>query len=154
MRYLYYIQNELVLIIIQSVMKNTIRKIIFLNSILQRRKNEVHDFFLNYIKKPYDQVNPLYRTGVLVGDYPVDHHHDAHPNKKGYHSSFYPIPSYTLPIGSIISKNEFFGCRKSISVSNLVNGTQDFNPVLQIGQIAGLIASEAVIKYKYTTNRH
>ena len=69
-----------------------------------RRIGGITTFSLNYIKKPYDQINPLYRTGVLVGDYPVDHHHDAHPNKKSLPQlSFYPIPSYTLPIGSIIS---------------------------------------------------
>ena len=95
-------------------------------------------------------IRDRYRTGVLVGDYPVDHHHDAHPNKKRLPQlSFYPIPSYTLPIGSIISKKNpnFLVAEKSISVSNLVNGTTRLQPVvLQIGQIAGLIASEAVNK--------
>ena len=38
-----------------------------------------------------------------------------------------------------------FLIEKSISVSNLVNGTTRLQPVvLQIGQIAGLIASESV----------
>ena len=62
-------------------------------------------FSLNYIKKPYNQIYPLYRTGILVGDYPVDHHHDSHPDKENLPKlAFYPIPSYSLPIGSIISK--------------------------------------------------
>ena len=107
-------------------------------------------FSLNYIKKPYDQIHPLYRTGILVGDYPVDHHHDSHPDKENLPKlAFYPIPSYSLPIGSIISKKNpnFLVAEKSISVSNLVNGTTRLQPVvLQIGQVAGLIASESVKK--------
>ena len=113
-----------------------------------RRINGMVTFSLNYIKKPYDQNYALYRTGVLVGDYPVDHHHDAHPDRKNLPQlAFYPIPSYSLPLGSIISKKNpnFLVAEKSISVSNLVNGTTRLQPVvLQIGQIAGLIASESV----------
>ena len=113
-------------------------------------------FSLNYIKKPYDQIYPLYRTGILVGDYPVDHHHDSHPDKENLPKlAFYPIPSYSLPIGSIISKKNpnFLVAEKSISVSNLVNGTTRLQPVvLQIGQVAGLIASEA-IKKNITTHQ-
>ena len=113
-------------------------------------------FSLNYIKKPYDQIYPLYRTGILVGDYPVDHHHDSHPDKENLPKlAFYPIPSYSLPIGSIISKKNpnFLVAEKSISVSNLVNGTTRLQPVvLQIGQVAGLIASEA-IKKSITTHQ-
>ena len=113
-----------------------------------RRINGMVTFSLNFIKKPYDQNHALYRTGVLVGDYPVDHHHDAHPDRKNLPQlAFYPIPSYSLPVGSIISKKNpnFLVAEKSISVSNLVNGTTRLQPVvLQIGQIAGLIASESV----------
>ena len=112
-------------------------------------------FSLDYIKKPFDQIHPLYRTGILVGDYQVDHHHDAHPDRYNLPQlAFYPIPSYSLPIGSIISKKNpnFLVAEKSISVSNLVNGTTRLQPVvLQIGQIAGLIASESV---KNNINTH
>ena len=153
MRYLYYIQNELgfdnySISDEEYDTKDNFPLIPYYRE--ARRISGITTFSLNYIKKPYDQVNPLYRTGVLVGDYPVDHHHDAHPNKKRLPQlSFYPIPSYTLPIGSIISKKNpnFLVAEKSISVSNLVNGTTRLQPVvLQIGQIAGLIASEAVNK--------
>jgi hypothetical protein len=112
-------------------------------------------FSLDYIKKPFDQIHPFYRTGILVGDYPVDHHHDAHPDRYNLPQlAFYSIPSYSLPIGSIISKKNpnFLVAEKSISVSNLVNGTTRLQPVvLQIGQIAGLIASESV---KNNINTH
>ena len=120
-----------------------------------RRIKGIVTFSLNYIKNPYDQKHPLYRTGILVGDYPVDHHHDAHPDKKSLPQlAFYPIPSYSLPLGSIISKktSNFLVAEKSISVSNLVNGTTRLQPVvLQVGQIAGLIASES-IKNNISTN--
>ena len=120
-----------------------------------RRIKGIVTFSLNYIKTPYDQKYPLYRTGILVGDYPVDHHHDAHPDKKSLPQlAFYPIPSYSLPLGSIISKktSNFLVAEKSISVSNLVNGTTRLQPVvLQVGQIAGLIASES-IKNNISTN--
>ena len=120
----------------------------------RRMKGQV-TFSLNYIKNPYDQKHKLYRTGVLVGDYPVDHHHDAHPEKEKLPKlAFYPIPSYSLPFGSLISKknSNFLVAEKSISVSNLVNGTTRLQPVvLQIGQIAGLIASES-IKNNISTN--
>jgi hypothetical protein len=117
----------------------------------RRMKGQV-TFSLNYIKNPYDQKHKLYRTGVLVGDYPVDHHHDAHPEKEKLPKlAFYPIPSYSLPYGSLISKknSNFLVAEKSISVSNLVNGTTRLQPVvLQIGQIAGLIASESIKQKK------
>ena len=117
----------------------------------RRMKGQV-TFSLNYIKNPYDQKHNLYRTGVLVGDYPVDHHHDAHPEKEKLPKlAFYPIPSYSLPFGSLISKknSNFLVAEKSISVSNLVNGTTRLQPVvLQIGQIAGLIASESIKQKK------
>ena len=120
-----------------------------------RRIKGIVTFSLNYVKNPYDQKYPLYRTGILVGDYPVDHHHDAHPDKKSLPQlAFYPIPSYSLPLGSIISKktSNFLVAEKSISVSNLVNGTTRLQPVvLQVGQIAGLIASES-IKNNISTN--
>ena len=120
-----------------------------------RRIKGIVTFSLNYIKNPYDQKYPLYRTGILVGDYPVDHHHDAHPDTKSLPQlAFYPIPSYSLPLGSIISKktSNFLVAEKSISVSNLVNGTTRLQPVvLQVGQIAGLIASES-IKNNISTN--
>ena len=133
MRYLYYIQNELGFdnYSISDEEYDTRDNFPLIPYYREaRRISGITTFSLNYIKKPYDQVNPLYRTGVLVGDYPVDHHHDAHPNKKRLPQlSFYPIPSYTLPIGSIISKKNpnFLVAEKSISVSNLVNGQPDFN---------------------------
>ena len=158
LRYLYYIQDELgydnySLSDEEFDTEDNFPPIPYYRE-ARRIKGKV-TFSLDYIKKPFDQIHPLYRTGILVGDYPVDHHHDAHPNRYNLPQlAFYPIPSYSLPVGSIISKKNpnFLVAEKSISVSNLVNGTTRLQPVvLQIGQIAGLIASESV---KNNINTH
>jgi len=106
-------------------------------------------FTLNHLAQPYGQKDPLYRTGIAVGDYPVDHHHDRHPQvatlPKLY---FYPIPAYALPLGSLLPKavENFIVAEKSISVSNLVNGTTRLQPVvLQIGHVAGLLAAQSIL---------
>ncbi len=155
LRYLYYIQDELGFdnysISDDEYETNDNFPLIPYYREARRMKGQV-TFSLNYIKNPYDQKHKLYRTGVLVGDYPVDHHHDAHPEKEKLPKlAFYPIPSYSLPFGSLISKknSNFLVAEKSISVSNLVNGTTRLQPVvLQIGQIAGLIASESIKQNK------
>ena len=155
LRYLYYIQDELGFdnysISDDEYETDDNFPLIPYYREARRMKGQV-TFSLNYIKNPYDQKHKLYRTGVLVGDYPVDHHHDAHPEKEKLPKlAFYPIPSYSLPFGSLISKknSNFLVAEKSISVSNLVNGTTRLQPVvLQIGQIAGLIASESIKQNK------
>ena len=155
LRYLYYIQDELGFdnysISDDEYETDDNFPLIPYYREARRMKGQV-TFSLNYIKNPYDQTHKLYRTGVLVGDYPVDHHHDAHPEKEKLPKlAFYPIPSYTLPFGSLISKknSNFLVAEKSISVSNLVNGTTRLQPVvLQIGQIAGLMASESIKQKK------
>ena len=155
LRYLYYIQDELGFdnysISDDEYETDDNFPLIPYYREARRMKGQVA-FSLNYIKNPYDQTHKLYRTGVLVGHYPVDHHHDAHPEKEKLPKlAFYPIPSYTLPFGSLISKknSNFLVAEKSISVSNLVNGTTRLQPVvLQIGQIAGLIASESIKQKK------
>ncbi len=155
LRYLYYIQDELGFdnysISDDEYETDDNFPLIPYHREARRIKGQV-TFSLNYIKNPYDQKHKLYRTGVLVGDYPVDHHHDAHPEKEKLPKlAFYPIPSYSLPFGSLISKknSNFLVAEKSISVSNLVNGTTRLQPVvLQIGQIAGLIASESIKQKK------
>ena len=102
---------------------------------------------INYLSDPYTQEQPLFRTAVAVGDYPVDHHHAAHPdwdNLPDLH--FYPVPSYSLPFGTLIPKEKenLVVAEKSISVSNIVNGTTRLQPVvLQIGQVAGIISAVA-----------
>lgn len=113
-----------------------------------RRINGLVRFGLNHITNPYDQKEKLYRTCIAVGDYPVDHHHARY---RGWSSlpdlHFYPIPSYGLPLGTLIPEDVkgLIVAEKSISVTNLVNGTTRLQPVvLQIGQAAGALAALSV----------
>jgi hypothetical protein len=101
----------------------------------------------NHIEKPFLQPQPLYRTGIAVGDYAIDHHHDKNPAAPDLH--FVPVPSFNIPLGSLIPKQKpnFIVAEKSISVSNLVNGASRLQPVvMQIGQAAGALAAYSVLK--------
>ncbi len=105
-------------------------------------------FTVNAAFKPYDYKHPYYRTGIAVGDYPVDHHHYRHPNWQTLpYLAFYPIPSFNVPMGVMLpkEKEDFIVAEKSISVSNLMNGATRLQPVvMQLGQAAGALASLAI----------
>jgi hypothetical protein len=117
-----------------------------------RRIHGLVQFTLNHITHPYDQKLKLYRTNIGVGDYPVDHHHARYHGWSNLPDLyFFPIPSYGLPLGTIIPKEVkgLIVAEKSISVTNLVNGTTRLQPVvLQIGQAAGVLAALAVNQNK------
>ena len=104
---------------------------------------------MNHLSHPYEQSHPTYRTSIAVGDYPVDHHHAAHPQADELPElHFYPVPSYSIPLGSLIPETQenLVVAEKSISVSNIVNGTTRLQPVvLQIGQAAGIVAASAAL---------
>ncbi len=112
----------------------------------RRIMGEAH-FTVNHAAKPYETPEKYYRTGIAVGDYPVDHHHNRHPEAATLPElHFYPIPSYNLPLGALVplGVDNLIVAEKSISVSNLVNGTTRLQPVvMQIGQAAGALASLA-----------
>jgi hypothetical protein len=103
---------------------------------------------VNDVAKPFDQKEALYRTGIAVGDYPIDHHHKRYTdwaNLPELH--FYPVPSYSLALGTLIPKDVtgLIVAEKSISVSNLMNGSTRLQPVvMQIGQAAGALAALSV----------
>jgi hypothetical protein len=107
-------------------------------------------FTLNHITSPYDNDGKLYRTAIAVGDYPVDHHHSAYSGPEDLPDlSFRPVPSFGLPLGTLIPGNVegLIVAEKSISVTNLVNGATRLQPVvLQIGQAAGALGALAVLK--------
>jgi hypothetical protein len=113
-----------------------------------RRIHGLVRFTLNHITKPYGQKEKLYRTCIAVGDYPVDHHHNQYKGAEELPNLyFHPIPSYGLPLGVLIPNNVegLIVAEKSISVSNIVNGTTRLQPVImQIGQAAGILAALAV----------
>ncbi len=113
-----------------------------------RRIKGIVRFTTDNIKDPYAGGSRLYRTAVAVGDYPVDHHHTRY---EGWESlpdlHFYPVPSYGLPLGTVIpeKQDDLIVAEKSISVTNLVNGTTRLQPVvLQIGEVAGVLAALSV----------
>lgn len=113
-----------------------------------RRIHGLVRFNVNHVTKPFAQSEALYRTGIAVGDYAIDHHHKRYPeNEKLPELHFYPVPSYNVPLGALIPKdvNGLIVAEKSISVSNLLNGSTRLQPVvLQIGQAAGAIAALSV----------
>lgn len=109
-----------------------------------RRLKGVVRMNINHIKNPYDAT--LYRTGISVGDYPVDHHHARYPGKVP-EIEFPPIPSFNVPMGALIPEtiDGLIVCEKGISVTNIVNGTTRLQPiVLLTGQAAGVLAAKTV----------
>jgi hypothetical protein len=111
-------------------------------------------FTIDAAAKPYDYKHPYYRTGIAVGDYAVDHHHFRHPDWKSLPDlEFYPVPSFNVPLGVMIPKQDdvenLIVAEKSISVSNLMNGATRLQPVvMQLGQAAGTLAALSHIQNK------
>jgi hypothetical protein len=94
---------------------------------------------------PFEQDQALYRTGIAVGDYPVDHHHGKNPAAPKIY--FPGIYSFNIPLGALIPEklNGMVVCEKGISVSNLANGSTRLQPcVLLTGQSAGALAALAI----------
>ena len=109
-------------------------------------------FTVDAAAAPYSYKHPYYRTGIAVGDYAVDHHHFRHPDWKSLPDlEFYPIPSFNVPMGVLIPKQDdvenLIVAEKSISVSNLINGATRLQPVvMQLGQAAGALAALAKLQ--------
>ena len=111
--------------------------------IRESRRVEGIDRLYEYdLANPYAlEERPLYQSAIAVGDYPLDHHRKKNPVPKQI--DFPSIPSYSVPYGVMIPKsvNGLIVAEKSISVSNVANGTTRLQPVvLQLGQAAGLAA--------------
>lgn len=113
-----------------------------------RRIHGLVRFTAQHITAPFDQPLPLYRTTIAVGDYPVDQHHDRYLGSEPLPDlHFHPVPSYGLPLGTLIPAgfDNLVVAEKSISVSNVVNGTTRLQPVvMQTGTAAGAVAALAV----------
>lgn len=111
-------------------------------------------FTVDAAAAPYKYEYPYYRTGIAVGDYAVDHHHFRHPEWRSLPDlEFYPIPSFNVPMGVLIPKQDdvpnLIVAEKSVSVSNLINGATRLQPVvMQLGQAAGVIAALSQIEGK------
>ena len=116
-----------------------------------RESRRIHgkvQFTLTDISNP--TRNNLYRTTIAVGDYPVDQHHTRHPEWQSLPDLyFHPVPSYGVPLGVMLPEKVegLIVTEKSISVTNLVNGSTRLQPVvLQLGQAAGALAALAVVE--------
>ena len=74
----------------------------------------------------HDSRDPLYRTGISVGDYPIDHHHKRNPTAP-QHLWFVPVPSFSVPLGALVPEtvDGLVVADKAISVSNVANGTME-----------------------------
>lgn len=112
-----------------------------------RRVKGLVTLSLNHVRDPYQQADPYYKTGIAVGDYPIDHHHKKNPKAPKIDFLKIRVPSYNVPMGSLIPQkiNGLIVAEKSISVTNIVNGATRLQPVvLQIGQAAGALAALSV----------
>ena len=149
--FIYYIQNELGfknLRIAQEFPTEDGFPMIPYDREARRIKGKVF-LTVDHLEKPYDYN--LYRTGIAVGDYPIDHHHDKNPNAPKIDFINIKVPSYNIPIGTLIPEKteNFIVAEKNISVSNIANGTTRLQPVvLGIGQSAGALAAQAIIEHK------
>jgi hypothetical protein len=111
-----------------------------------RRLHGIQRLTITHVLDIYNG-SPLYRTGISVGDYPVDHHHACNPDAPKIH--FPPVPSFNIPLGALIPGkiDGLVVSDKAISVSNMINGATRLQPcVLLTGQAAGVLAALSVQK--------
>lgn len=110
-----------------------------------RRLRGVVRFTARDIAEPFGSRDPLYRTGISVGDYPIDHHHKRNPTAP-QHLWFIPVPSFSVPLGALVPEtlDGLVVADKAISVSSVANGTTRLQPVVLLtGQAAGALAALA-----------
>jgi ribulose 1,5-bisphosphate synthetase/thiazole synthase len=152
MRFVYFIQHELGFNTLSLADDEyaTTDKLPYIP--YHRESRRIHGevrFTLNHVVDPYGTDN-TYRTSIAVGDYPVDHHHTRYEGDEDIPDLyFHPIPSFGLPLGTLIPKkvDGLIVAEKSISVSNMINGSTRLQPVvLEIGQAAGILAALSVGK--------
>lgn len=112
-----------------------------------RRLKGLATLTVNHVADPYGQEEALYRTGIAVGDYTIDHHHLKNPEAPKIDFIKIKVPSYNVPLGALIPKDTdgLIVAEKSISVTNIVNGATRLQPVvLGLGQAAGALASVCI----------
>jgi len=115
-----------------------------------RRVKGLVRYTMRHLAEPFTYGDPLYRTGISVGDYPIDHHHKKNPAAP-QQLEFYSVPSYNIPLGALLPQQAdgFIVAEKGVSVSNVVNGTTRLQPcVLLTGQAAGVLAALSVQQQK------
>lgn len=116
-----------------------------------RRMKGLVTMSLPHVADPYNQGKPIYRTGIAVGDYTIDHHHLKNPAAPQIDFVKIRVPSYNVPMGCLIPQevDGLLVAEKSISVTNIVNGATRLQPVvLQLGQAAGAMAALCIKENK------
>lgn len=116
-----------------------------------RRVQGLVTFSYEDMPDPWTRPVPLYRTGIAVGDYPIDHHHLKYPAAPQIDFVKIKVPSYNVPMGSLIPEgvSGLIVAEKSISVTNIVNGATRLQPVvLQLGQAAGIMAALCIRQHR------
>jgi hypothetical protein len=106
---------------------------------------------LNDVTSPYEQETAIYRTGVAVGDYTIDHHHLKNPAAPEIDFVKIKVPSYNIPLGALVpaTGDGLIVAEKSISVTNIVAGASRLQPVvLGVGQAAGALAATCILTDK------
>ncbi|MET2984600.1 FAD-dependent oxidoreductase [Aureibaculum conchae] len=149
--FVYYIQNELEFKNLRlSDEFGTKDRLPFIPYDREARRVKGEVFLtVNHLENPYDYN--LFKTGVVVGDYPIDHHHKKNANAPEIDFINIKVPSYNIPLGSLIPKSidNFLVAEKNISVSNIANGTTRLQPVvIGIGQATGALAALAIKENK------
>ncbi|MDZ7719799.1 MAG: FAD-dependent oxidoreductase [Balneolaceae bacterium] len=127
-----------------------------------RRLDGMTMLTMNELIDPYEAGSNLYKTAIGVGDYPLDHHRRLNPSPpdslledgdrepyefETHYDAFPPIPSFSVPLGSLIPKeiDGLIVAEKSISVSSIANGSSRLQPVVMtIGQAAGTAAALSI----------
>jgi hypothetical protein len=148
-RFIYFIQNQLGykhLGLANDEFPTTDRLALIPYHRESRRVKGLVRFTMRHIAEPFTYGDPLYRTGISVGDYPIDHHHKKNLNAP-QHLEFYAVPSFNVPLGTLIplQSENLIIAEKSISVSNVANGTTRLQPcVLLTGQAAGVLAGLSI----------
>ena len=149
LRFVYYLQNELGykhLGLAESEYPTDDNLPLIAYHRESRRYQGLVTFTLPHVKSPYLTEEPLYRTGIAVGDYTIDQQHKKNRDAPAIDFIKIRVPSYTIPLGALVSKEHsaLIIAEKSISVSNIVNGATRLQPVvLGIGQAAGVLGAIA-----------
>jgi len=111
----------------------------------RRLKGKVRLTTLDVIDLYKSPQGKLYKMGIAVGDYPLDHHHKRCP--KAVIEEFPKISAFNVPYGCLVPQavDGLLVAEKNISVTHLVNGCTRLQPVvMQLGQAAGAAAALCV----------
>lgn len=101
--------------------------------------------------RPYsEEAGGLFMSGIAVGDYPLDLHHERKPaglEVDARTEDKPPIPSYNVSYYTMIPEviDGLIVAEKSISVTHIVNGATRLQPVVMLlGQAAGAAAALSI----------